>query len=263
MTAYALDHVAIALPAWAPAGPVLAGALGGRWVHGLRTPDLNTCQIQYGNDTRVELLEPGPDPDSFVRRFLRDGRPRPHHITFKVADIAHSLAATRAAGIEPILVHLEYGDWKEAFLHPRDTGLGFLAQLVQATMEPAEIYPEGLTPAPWPEPDGVPQAELRSIVAHVPDLATPRRVLAEILGGTEEPCAAADGWEARRFTWPSGAALILARADDLPDGAGIRYLGVGPSAPRGLPVTPLPGGCVRTEPIAELGVALLAPGNVP
>lgn len=259
MTAYALDHVAIALPTWAPAGPVLAGTLGGRWVHGIRTPELNTCQLQYGNATRVELLEPGPDPGSFVRRFLRGPGGRPHHITFKVADITRSLAAAERAGIEPIQVHIDWDEWKEAFLHPRTTGLGFLAQIVQSTTEPAVIFPEGLTPAPWPEPDGVDPADLLAIVAHVADLATPRRVLTGILGATEEPCAAEDGWQAYRYTWPSGAALILATAADLPYGPGIRYLAVRPSAPLGLPTTPFYGGYSRTEPIPELGVALLLP----
>jgi hypothetical protein len=257
MTAHALDHVAIALPSWAPAGPVLAGLLGGRWVHGIRTPELNTCQIQYGNATRVELLEPGPDPGSFVRRFLRGPGGRPHHITFKVADITRSIAASRQAGVEPVQMHIDWDDWKEAFLHPRDTGLGFLAQIVQSTTEPALIYPEGLTPAPWPEPDGIAPADLLAVVAHVPDLAMPRRVLTEILGAAEEPYATEDGWTAHRYTWPAGAALILASATDLPYGPGIQYLAVRPTAPPGLPTTPFCGGYARTEPIAELGVSLL------
>ncbi|MFG1947189.1 VOC family protein [Nonomuraea sp. NPDC048826] len=216
MTAYALDHVALAVRAWAQAGPVLAGRFGGRWRSGFDQIAFSPAQIEYAGDMRVELLAPGADPSSFVRRFLdATGAPaRPHHITFKVRDIRVSLDAARAAGFEPILVNLDYDQWQEAFLHPKDTGLGFLVQLAQAGELLDEFAADlpGMHPAPpWPDPggEGVAQASLPAVAGQVARWDLTRRVLRDVLGGAETPLA--EGIS--RFTWPSGADLVLATGE--------------------------------------------------
>jgi hypothetical protein len=259
MTAYSLDHIAIAVPSWSLAGPVLSGVLGGRWRHGFRLPHMNVCQLSYANDMRVELLEPGAAPDSFVQRFLTQSgdMSRPHHLTFKVADIEHSIATASRCGIEPILVNLSHDSWREMFLHPRATGLGSLIQLVQSSVEPADSHPEGLLPAPWTEPVGMPPAAISFVVVHVAAPDRPRRVLAEILGGREEKLDAPQGWQIRRFSWSAGADVVLASSAELPGRPGIQAIGIEPGVPLDLPTTPVFEGFARTVPILELGVPLL------
>ncbi|GAA4507320.1 MULTISPECIES: VOC family protein [Nonomuraea] len=215
MTAYSLDHVALAVRSWTQGGPVLAGRFGGRWRHGFEQAGaFNPAQIEYANGMRVELLQPGSDPASFVRRFL-DGtgaRARPHHITFKVRDIRASLGAAGAAGFEPILVNLDFEGWQEAFLHPKDTGLGFLVQMAQAEEMPEELAGDmpglSLTP-PWPEPE-VAWAALPAVAGQVSRWDPVRRVLRDVLGGAETPLEPGIS----RFTWPSGADLVLATGEE-------------------------------------------------
>ncbi len=141
MSAYELDHLAIAVPAWEPAGSLLNRELGARWASGFRLDAFNPCQLAVAEDMRLELLEPGGGERSFIRRFLSEnnGAAAPHHITLKVQDIHAAIAAAQAAGIEPILLRLDHPQWKEAFLHPRDAGLGFLVQMVQMVQAPQSI----------------------------------------------------------------------------------------------------------------------------
>ncbi|MQA93640.1 MAG: hypothetical protein GEV11_03020 [Streptosporangiales bacterium] len=262
LTAYSLDHVAIVVPSWGVGGRFLEGVLGGRWTGGTAMPEMSPGQLAFGNDTRVELLEPGTAPESFVTKFLdrSGGRSRPHHITFKVADIERSIDAVRRAGFEAILTRLDNEYWKETFIHPRATGLGFLTQLAQTGRSSG---PDGPRPAPWPEPADAPAvpADLRFIVSHVRDLDPGRRVLTEVLGAVEEKCEAPAGWQARRFFWPAGADLILATADELPNGPGIQALGIRPPASFDMPVTPVGRGYAVTAPVPELGLALLVPAD--
>lgn len=76
-----------------------------------------------------EIIEPVGD-DSFVQRHLDRRGPSCHHVTFQVGDFDRALAACAAHGIEPF-GHADGGTgdtrWREAFLHPRETG-GVLMQ---------------------------------------------------------------------------------------------------------------------------------------
>ncbi|GAA2214846.1 hypothetical protein GCM10009850_103120 [Nonomuraea monospora] len=214
MTAYALDHVALAVRDWAQAGPVLAGRYAGRWDSGFRQPVFSPAQLEYADGMRIELLEPGAEPSSFVRRFLdaRQAAARPHHITFKVGDIRATLDRARECGFEPIQVNLESEMWKEAFLHPKATGLGFLVQVAQAAGTPADLGGDlpGLhrTP-PWPAPAGA-AAALPAVAGRVADLETAGRVLREVLGGIETPLEAGTS----SWAWPQGADLVLSAAGE-------------------------------------------------
>jgi hypothetical protein len=208
MTAYSLDHVALAVRRWHQAGPVLAGRFGGRWDSGYVQPVFCPAQVEYADGMRVELLEPGADPASFVRRYL-DGRQAaalPHHITFKVRDIRVTLETARAHGFEPILVNLANAYWQEGFLHPKDTGLGFLVQVAQAAGSPKDIAGDlpGARPSPWPTPEG-PRAALPVVAGRVAGWDRARTVLCDILGGVES--SPAPGVSV--FAWPSGAELLL------------------------------------------------------
>jgi 4-hydroxyphenylpyruvate dioxygenase-like putative hemolysin len=68
--------------------------------------------------------------DSFVARFLERRGPSIHHVTFEVADWERAVAA--CARHDVTLFGERTGEtrgvtWREAFIHPRDTG-GLLVQ---------------------------------------------------------------------------------------------------------------------------------------
>src|SRR5262249_34192796 len=52
--------------------------------------------------------------------FVARHGPGPHHLTYKVDDLATTLDRVRTAGYQPVNVDLSDPDWKEAFLHPRE-----------------------------------------------------------------------------------------------------------------------------------------------
>ena len=81
-----------------------------------------------GSPTQWEILEPLGE-DSFLHRFLADRGAGMHHVTFEVEDITKAAAALRAYGVEPFGESVA-GEWKQLFLHPRDTG-GVLIQLYE------------------------------------------------------------------------------------------------------------------------------------
>lgn len=78
---------------------------------------------------RVEVIAPSA-PESFVARFLERRGPSIHHVTFEVEDWDRAVAACAHHGVEV------FGErdgetrgvaWREAFIHPRNTG-GMLVQ---------------------------------------------------------------------------------------------------------------------------------------
>jgi methylmalonyl-CoA epimerase len=85
-----------------------------------------------GSPTQWEVLEPLGD-DSFLHRFLAERGAGMHHATFEVEDIAKAAAALRAYGVEPFGESTS-GDWKQLFIHPRDSG-GVLIQLYEKVEE--------------------------------------------------------------------------------------------------------------------------------
>ncbi|WP_154604992.1 VOC family protein [Arthrobacter sp. AQ5-05] len=210
MSAHELDHLAIAVPAWGPAGAVLNRELGARWASGFRMDVFSPCQLAVAQDMRLELLEPGSGEHSFIQRFLSNNqeRPAPHHITFKVHDIRAAIAGARDAGIEPVLVNLEYSQWQEAFLHPKDTGLGFLAQMVQTSHSVEELTGSAVNSrsCPWEQSDSAP-LRLPLIHGTVASLQQARHVLCNVLGARE--ILAEAGSLTAAFHWDEGAELLL------------------------------------------------------
>lgn len=275
MSAHELDHVAFAVPSWDAAGKLLHRELGARFASGFTTPFFNPCQLALAGDMRLELLEPGGSAASFVQRFLDDngGDPAPHHITFKVHDIQAAMAGARAAGIEPVLVNTGNPLWREAFLHPRDTGLGFLAQVVQAPGSPEDIT-EGAgdftRPCPWDEGESS-QAGVPMVFGEVPDLERAAAVLRDVLGAQEylldgEP-------RARGFSWSEGADLLLRESSEPPGASGLKALGIAAAGAsrdvrghHGLlrmlaAGEPCPELGIRLSPLAIPALAIPAPAN--
>ena len=199
-----LDHVAVAVEAWAQAWPRYVLQLGGRWASGGRNVGFAPAQLAFANGARLEVLEPWePQANPFLRRFLDHSGPGPHHLTFKVPDIEAALGAVEAAGFSPVSVDLSDPGWKEAFLHPRQAG-GIVVQLAQAAG-----YWESPPPEGFPRP-GEPPAALCHVTHVVADLEGAIELFGDILAGTVErhPVHPPDV-DTATVRWPGPLALRL------------------------------------------------------
>ncbi len=88
---------------------------------------------------QIEILAPYGD-NSFLSKFLDDRGPGVHHVTIEVEDIEQAAAYLREElGIEPYRGIWSDGEWKQTFIHPRDTG-GVLYQLFE--WEPGKRPPD-------------------------------------------------------------------------------------------------------------------------
>ena len=128
------DHAAHAVPSIRSALSLYRDRLGGTVVVGGINPwgGHLAIQLEYSHGGRIELLEPVEPDSSSVGRFLeRSPRGGLHHLTFKVDDLAAALHVVTSAGFAPFGTMLDQRNWKETYLHPRQTG-GVLIQLAQA-----------------------------------------------------------------------------------------------------------------------------------
>jgi methylmalonyl-CoA/ethylmalonyl-CoA epimerase len=128
------DHVAHAVPSIREVLPIYRDLLGGVVFSGGISPwgGHLAVQIEYASGARIELLEPVRRDAPSVGRFLTvSPRGGLHHVTFKVPDIQLALDRVTAAGYHPVGTYLEQAEWRETFLHPRETD-GVLIQLAQA-----------------------------------------------------------------------------------------------------------------------------------
>ncbi|MCZ6707644.1 MAG: VOC family protein [Chloroflexi bacterium] len=91
---------------------------------------------------QIEILEPAGD-DSFLHGYLEKHGAGVHHITIEVEDIEEAVAYLREEmGIEPYRGIWSDGEWRQTFVHPRDSG-GVLYQLFE--------WEPGKRPADLPE----------------------------------------------------------------------------------------------------------------
>jgi hypothetical protein len=201
-----LDHVAVAVESWAEAWPRYAVGLGGGWSSGGQNVGFAPAQLRFANGGRVEILQPWRSEDNpFLRRFLDRHGPGPHHLTFKVPDLASALDQGRAAGFSPVGVDLSNADWKEAFLHPRQA-TGIVVQLAQATYAWESPPPEGF---PTSRPHAA--ASLVRVTHAVADLDTALALFEGLLGGRRTTRASAPDrtWEFADLEWPGPPRLRL------------------------------------------------------
>lgn len=126
-----LDHVSIAV--WdIAAASHLPDFLGGRFRDGglSHQRDFRWAQwdLPFG---KLEMIAPvDRDGDTFLTRFLRDHGEGPHHLTFKVHDIAAAVARARELGFDVVGENTAHQGWREAFVHPRSSH-GVLIQLAE------------------------------------------------------------------------------------------------------------------------------------
>jgi catechol 2,3-dioxygenase-like lactoylglutathione lyase family enzyme len=207
----ALDHVAVAVERWSDAWPRYAVELGGTWSSGGLNVGFGPAQLRFANGGRVEILQPWRSEDNpFLRRFLDRHGPGPHHLTFKVPDLAAAIDHVRAAGFSPVGVDLSSPDWMEAFLHPRQA-TGIVVQLAQAAYAWESPPPEG-----FPTPRRDPAASLVRVTHAVTDLDSALALFEGLLGGRRTARAtASDGdWECVDLEWSGPPRLRLVSAVD-------------------------------------------------
>ena len=216
MTArYDLDHVALAAPDTSGALCALTGDLGGRVIFGGQSVGFRPMQVWIGTDRGdgmpVELLEPwAVDQNDFLARFLARHGCGPHHLTFKVSDLAAAIERLRTSGFHPVNVDLSDPEWKEAFLMPREAH-GTVVQLAEShghpegraeLLEHVALHGPNMHPRWWVDPaqPAGPPAILRRIVMRTPSLAGALSFFAGALQGDleHETSTTAD------LVWPRG-----------------------------------------------------------
>ena len=205
-----LDHVAVAVEHHADAFGRYVGELGAHWVSSGPGVGFAPTQLAFGAGIRLELLEPHRVEDSdFLRRFLDRGGPGPHHLTFKVADLAGALADADARGFQAVNVDLSQPVWKEAFLHPKQAE-GILIQLAQAALD-GRHRPQPPRDLPAPPP-GTP-ATLVHVGHAVASLDDGLALFAGLLGGHLVARGADSGSVWADLTWPGAGRLRLLEPD--------------------------------------------------
>lgn len=202
-----LDHVAVAVERQADAWPRYARDLPSSWIGGGSTAGFTSSQVQYGNGMKVEVLEPfAVDQNDFLRRFLDRSGQGPHHLTYKVKDLAAALEIVGAAGYRPVGVDLSSPWWKEAFLHPKDAP-GIVVQLAQAA-EGGDWGNED-DPSWFPAPRVAEPASLLHVAHAVADLDDARRLFEGLLGGKVAGEGEAHGVRYVDLGWAGGGCVRL------------------------------------------------------
>src|SRR5437016_619683 len=196
-----LDHVALAALDTADALRFLTGELAGTVIFGGESIGFRPMQVWVGSTDGdgmpVELLEPwAVDQNDFLARFVERQGAGPHHLTFKVTDLAAALEQVRGAGFHPVNIDVSDPQWKEAFLMPSEAH-GTVVQLAESHGYPetragllADVAEHGpnMHPRWWtdPAPTEGPPARLRRVVLRTPTLATAVEFFAGMLRGKIE-----------------------------------------------------------------------------
>jgi catechol 2,3-dioxygenase-like lactoylglutathione lyase family enzyme len=226
---YHLDHVALAGRDTAPALRFLTGTLGGTVIFGGQSIGFRPMQVWVGDESgdgmSIELLEPWDAArNDFLERFVAKHGDGPHHMTFKVPDLADAIARATERGLTPVKVDLSDPEWKEAFLMPRDAH-GTVVQLAESPTTfatRAELLAHvarngpNMHPRWWVDPlppEGLP-AHLRRVVLRSPDPEAAVAFFSEFLQG--EIDVKRDGWV--ELVWPTGSRLAIETNTDAPPG---------------------------------------------
>lgn len=204
-----LDHVAVALERWEDGFPRYGGDLAGAWVAGGEGPGFASCQLRYRNGMKLELLAPHDvGATDFLRRYLDSNGPSPHHLTFKVADIAAALGEVEAAGYHPVGVNLSDPSWKEAFLHPKELP-GIVVQLAQSDGDWRTDAPHG-----FPRPRTTEPAELVHVAHAVASIDEGIELFVDLLAAEVVGEGRWRAWRAVDVAWPGPGRVRLIAGDD-------------------------------------------------
>jgi methylmalonyl-CoA/ethylmalonyl-CoA epimerase len=127
------DHAAHASHSIRGMLQLYADQLGGEFLYGgdnLRV-GFRGVVLGYPGGGKVELLEPLPGSSFFDSFFTRNPLGGLHHLTFRVADLADSVARASSAGFTLVGENHDEDEWREVFVHPR-AAHGVLIQFVQS-----------------------------------------------------------------------------------------------------------------------------------
>ncbi|HEX7167912.1 MAG TPA: VOC family protein [Acidimicrobiales bacterium] len=256
-----LDHVAVAVERQADAWPRYARDLPSSWIGGGSTAGFTSSQVEYANGMKVEVLEPfAVDQNDFLRRFLDRNGQGPHHLTYKVKDLAGALEIVEAAGYRPVGVDLSSPWWKEAFLHPKDAP-GIVVQLAQAA-EGGDWGNED-DPSWFPAPRVGEAAALLHVAHAVADIDDARRLFEGLLAGKVADEGDADGVRVVDLVWDGGGCVRLLAGAPLDEWLGgragrVHHLAFTTVDPGGVPSATGRSDTVHEiEPDDNLGVRLL------
>jgi hypothetical protein len=214
------DHLAIGVWDWQAGFRRFASELGGEWSHGGDAGEFAPCQLLYHRSINIELIAPGGTADGFMHRFIERAGPGPHHITFKVRSLDAMLEEISALGIGVLDGHTRHPFWREAFLHPKQCGIGTLLQLVQS--DDAILESVHRTPPPDSFPAELDQAEKppRGVVWVGLTVESLDRARELFIGALQGIVAEQDrGW--LRITWGPGRDLLVRSRDAAPGGASL------------------------------------------
>jgi hypothetical protein len=256
------DHLAVGVEHWRDGFPRFAGEFGGRWSHGGEAGEFAPCQLVYAHDMRIELIAPGASGAGFMRRFLDRSGPGAHHITFKVPSLEDAIWQLSERSFAVFGVSMDRPAWREAFVHPKESGLGTLLQVAESDERLIGTM-TGRQPAPpgFPEIQGEP-AEIAWIGLTVESAPAARELLTEVLHG--EQVAGGRGWAGVR--WGTGHTLVIRHGPAAPgdralwpeDRLGVAHVLFGPA---GLDPIALERGearCVRQPDDPLTGVPVFA-----
>jgi Glyoxalase/Bleomycin resistance protein/Dioxygenase superfamily len=214
------DHLAVGVRTWPEGFRRFADELGGQWSHGGDAGEFAPCQLLYPRGINVELIAPGSAADGFMHRFIERAGPGPHHLTFKVPSLDAALADISALGIGVLDGHNRHPYWREAFLHPKQCGIGTLLQVVQS--DDALVLGLARTPPPDGFPSGPrPSGKAARSVAWVGLTVESVDRARELFAGALHGAIPEDGRGWLRFTWGPGRDLLVRSGDAAPGGASL------------------------------------------
>lgn len=138
MTSARLDHVGLAVYDINDAEPLLE-LLGCEKLLQEDDEEVGYTWAYYalGDASRIELIEPLPDRESFLTAYLEEHGPGLHHVTLEVADLDAMVARLEAGGVR-VVDRVDRESYNEAFVSPRETGA--LVQLMEYRQAYAERY---------------------------------------------------------------------------------------------------------------------------
>jgi len=135
------DHIAVGVWDVANVLPFFEDELGGKPLVGTPGPQFTSAQWEYAHGAKLEAIAPPVHLEgeqlrsNFMHSFLESGGPRIHHVTFKVPNLDEAMASAKANGWKVVGVNKQSPSWLEAFIHPKQDGVGIVVQL-------AEHHPE-------------------------------------------------------------------------------------------------------------------------
>jgi methylmalonyl-CoA epimerase len=114
------DHIGILVGDLDGAIARYEAILGGRFERYVDDEELDChwARIPVGGGATLELVAPRSDGSPYARDLERRGEGL-HHVSFRVADVAHARHRLEGLGLGILGFTLDHAGWQELFVHPR------------------------------------------------------------------------------------------------------------------------------------------------